>query len=102
MKEKSSMANGKFFNDEVSYDAEFDPRFAPRFAEIATFLRAPHRLRLRGGGHRPPPRPPRPGPAAAGASPAPAGVPCGGGATTGAGPRHGPRAVRDLSSLMRA
>ena len=40
---KSNMANGKFFNDKVSYDDEFDPRFAPRFAEIATFLRAPHR-----------------------------------------------------------
>src|SRR5271156_3235007 len=37
---------GKFFNERVSYDADYDPRFAPRFAEIATFIRAPHRLFL--------------------------------------------------------
>src|SRR5271155_4310822 len=88
MKEKSSMANGKFFNDEVSYDAEFDPRFAPRFAEIATFLRAPHRLGFRGGVLR-----------------NARGAVAGGGAGPGGArprPRHGPRAVRDLSSLMRA
>ena len=75
---------GKFFNDKVSYDAEFDPRFAPRFAEIATFLRAPHRLDL------------------GGVDIGIAGVPFDGGATNRVGARHGPRAVRDLSSLMRA
>ena len=78
------MANGKFFNDKVSYDAEFDPRFAPRFAEIATFLRAPHRLDL------------------GGVDIGLAGVPFDGGGTNRVGARHGPRAVRDLSSLMRA
>jgi guanidinopropionase len=76
--------SNKFFNDKVSYDSDFDPRFAPRFAEIATFLRAPHRLDLEG------------------LDIGIAGVPFDGGATNRAGARHGPRAVRDLSSLMRA
>jgi guanidinopropionase len=74
----------KFFNERVSYDADFDPRFAPRFAEIATFMRAPHQLDL------------------AGLDIGVAGVPFDGGATNRVGARHGPRAVRDLSSLMRA
>jgi guanidinopropionase len=76
--------SGKFFNDKPSYDGDFDPRFAPRFAEIATFLRAPHQLDL------------------AGLDIGIAGVPFDGGATNRVGARHGPRAVRDLSSLMRA
>ena len=37
------MAEDKFFNARVSYDADYDPRFAPRFAELATFMRAPYR-----------------------------------------------------------
>ena len=74
----------KFYNDRVSYDSDYDPRFAPRFAEIATFLRAPHQLSLEG------------------LDIGVAGVPFDGGATNRAGARHGPRAVRDLSSLMRA
>jgi guanidinopropionase len=81
---EDGVANDKFFNDKVSYGADFDPRFAPRFAEIATFLRAPHQLDL------------------AGVDIGIAGVPFDGGATNRAGARHGPRAVRDLSSLMRA
>lgn len=78
------MTTNKFFNDKASYDAEFDPRFAPRFAEIATFMRAPHKLDLTG------------------LDIGIAGVPYDGGATNRVGTRHGPRAVRDLSSLMRA
>jgi guanidinopropionase len=78
------VGNNKFFNDKAGYDGDFDPRFAPRFAEIATFLRAPHQLDL------------------AGVEIGIAGVPFDGGATNRAGARHGPRAVRDLSSLMRA
>ena len=74
----------KFYNDRVSYDADYDPRFAPRFAEIATFLRAKHQLALEG------------------LDIGIAGVPFDGGATNRVGARHGPRAVRDLSSLMRA
>lgn len=78
------MTGNKYFNDRVSYDGDYDPRFAPRFAEIATFLRAPHQLDL------------------AGLDIGIAGIPFDGGATNRVGARHGPRAVRDLSSLMRA
>jgi len=74
----------KFYNDRVSYDADYDPRFAPRFAEIATFMRARHQLSLEG------------------LDIGIVGVPFDGGATNRVGARHGPRAVRDLSSLMRA
>jgi len=74
----------KFYNDHVSYDSNYDPRFAPRFAEIATFMRARHQLSLEG------------------LDIGIAGVPFDGGATNRVGARHGPRAVRDLSSLMRA
>ena len=77
------MAEDKFFNERVSYDADYDPRFAPRFAEIATFMRAPYRPDL------------------AGVDIGVCGVPYDGGATNRAGARHGPRAVRDLSTLMR-
>jgi guanidinopropionase len=80
----NEMTSNKFLNDKVTYDAEYDPRFAPRFAEIATFLRAPHQLDL------------------AGLDIGIAGVPFDGGATNRVGARHGPRAVRDSSSLMRA
>jgi guanidinopropionase len=74
----------KFYNDRVSYDSDYDPRFGPRFAEIATFMRARHQLSLEG------------------LDIGIAGVPFDGGATNRVGARHGPRAVRDLSSLMRA
>jgi guanidinopropionase len=75
---------GKFFNDAVSYDANFDPRFAPRFAEIATFFRCPHTLDL------------------SGVDIAVAGVPFDGGSTNRVGARHGPREVRNQSSLTRS
>src|SRR5579863_5346163 len=78
------MAEDKFFNERVSYDADFDPRFAPRFAELATFMRAPYRPDL------------------SDVDIGICGVPYDGGATNRGGARHGPRAVRDLSSLMRA
>jgi len=78
------VTGGKFFNERVTYDSDFDPRFAPRFAEIATFMRAPHQLSLDG------------------LDIGIAGVPYDGGATNRVGTRHGPRAVRDLSSLMRS
>jgi len=78
------LTSNKFFNEKATYGGDFDPRFAPRFAEIATFLRAPHQLDL------------------GGLDIGVAGVPFDGGATNRAGARHGPRAVRDLSSLMRA
>ena len=78
------MAEDKFFNERVSYGPDYDPRFAPRFAELATFMRAPYRPDL------------------AGVDIGICGVPFDGGATNRVGARHGPRAVRDLSSLMRA
>jgi len=77
------VADDKFFNERVSYDADYDPRFAPRFAEIATFMRAPYKPDL------------------ADVDIGVCGVPYDGGATNRVGARHGPRAVRDLSSLMR-
>ena len=77
------MAEDKFFNDRVSYGPDYDPRFAPRFAEIATFMRAPYKPDLQG------------------VDIGVCGVPFDGGATNRVGTRHGPRALRDLSSLMR-
>jgi len=78
------LAEDKFFNERVSYGPDYDPRFAPRFAELATFMRAPYRPDL------------------AGVDIGICGVPFDGGATNRVGARHGPRAVRDLSTLMRA
>ena len=78
------MAEDKFFNERVSYGPDYDPRFAPRFAELATFMRAPYKPDL------------------AGVEIGICGVPFDGGATNRVGARHGPRAVRDLSTLMRA
>jgi guanidinopropionase len=75
---------GKFFNDTVRYDEGFDPRYAPRYAEIATFMRSPYRPDLRG------------------VDIGIAGVPYDGGATNRAGARHGPREVRNQSSLIRS
>jgi len=74
----------KFFNERASYDADYDPRFAPRFAEIATFFRCPHALDP------------------AGLDIAVAGAPFDGGATNRPGARHGPREVRNQSSLIRS
>jgi guanidinopropionase len=76
--------SGKFFNDKVSYDESFDPRYAPRYAEIATFMRAPYRPDL------------------VDVDIGIAGVPYDGGATNRAGARHGPREVRNQSSLIRS
>jgi guanidinopropionase len=78
------MAEDKFFNESVSYGPDYDPRFAPRFAELATFMRAPYKPDLEG------------------VDIGICGVPFDGGATNRVGTRHGPRAVRDLSSLMRS
>ncbi len=78
------LTEDKFFNASVSYDDDYDPRFAPRFAELATFMRAPYKPDL------------------VGVDIGVCGVPFDGGATNRVGARHGPRAVRDLSSLMRA
>lgn len=67
-----------------SSKSEFDPSSAPRFTEIATFMRCP-----------------------LAASPdnvdiALIGVPYDGGVTNRPGARHGPREIRNSSSLMRA
>ena len=78
------MGQDKFFNERVSYGPDYDPRFAPRFAELATFMRVPYKPDL------------------AGVDIGICGVPFDGGATNRVGARHGPRAVRDLSTLMRA
>jgi guanidinopropionase len=80
----ADLAEDKFFNARVSYDEDYDPRFAPRFAELATFMRAPYQPDLK---H---------------VDIGICGVPYDGGATNRVGARHGPRAVRDQSSLMRA
>ena len=61
-----------------------DPMFAPRYAEIATFMRAPLA------------RDPQ------GVDVALVGVPFDGGVTNRPGARHGPREIRNMSSLMRA
>jgi guanidinopropionase len=72
-----------FMNETVSYDESFDPRLAPRYSEIATFLRAPLALDL------------------AAVDIGLAGVPYDGGVTNRPGARHGPREIRNQSSLMR-
>lgn len=71
-------------NSSKSSKSEFDPSSAPRFTEIATFMRCP-----------------------LAASPdnvdiALIGVPYDGGVTNRPGARHGPREIRNSSSLMRA
>jgi len=62
----------------------FDPKLAPRYSEIATFMRAPLVLDLDG------------------VDIALAGVPFDGGATNRPGARHGPREIRNSSSMIRA
>ena len=61
-----------------------EPRLRPRFTEIATFMRAPVAESLEG------------------LEIAMIGVPCDLGVTNRAGARHGPREMRNQSSLMRA
>lgn len=73
-----------FMNKTVTYDDRYDPMLAPRYTEIATFLRAPL--------IRDP----------SGLDIALAGVPYDGGVTNRPGARHGPREIRNQSSLMRA
>ncbi len=61
-----------------------DPMLAPRYREIATFMRAPLRSDP------------------VGVDIAMIGVPFDGGVTNRSGARHGPREMRNMSSLMRA
>ena len=69
-------------NDALPIDKE--PRLRPRFTEIATFMRATYAESLDG------------------LDIAMIGVPCDLGVTNRAGARHGPREMRNQSSLMRA
>jgi len=69
-------------SDALPIDRE--PRLRPRFTEIATFMRAPYADSLDG------------------LDIAMIGVPCDLGVTNRAGARHGPREIRNQSSLMRA
>ncbi len=64
--------------------ADYDPKLAPRYTDIATFMRCPLR------------RDP------AGLDIALAGIPFDGGLTNRTGARHGPREMRNQSSLMRS
>ena len=65
-------------------DAGNDPMYEPRYQEIATFMRAPYRPDL------------------ADVDVALYGVAYDGGVTNRPGARHGPREIRNQSSLMRA
>ena len=65
-------------------DAGDDPMYEPRYQELATFMRAPYRTDLDG------------------VDIALYGVPYDGGVTNRPGARHGPREIRNQSSLMRA
>ena len=65
-------------------DAGDDPMYEPRYQEIATFMRAPH------------------SPGLEGVDIALYGIPYDGGVTNRPGARHGPREIRNQSSLMRA
>lgn len=62
----------------------FDPMTAPRYSEIATFMRAPYAI------------------SAKGIDIGLIGVPYDGGTTNRPGARHGPREIRNMSSLMRS
>lgn len=73
-----------FMNKEVTYDDRYDPKLAPRYSEIATFMRAPLQYDP------------------AGLDIGLVGVPYDGGVTNRPGARHGPREIRNSSSLMRA
>jgi len=72
-----------FMNKEVTYDDRYDPKLAPRYSEIATFMRAPLQYDP------------------AGLDIGLVGVPYDGGVTNRPGARHGPREMRNSSSLMR-
>jgi len=61
-----------------------EPMFAPRYADIPTFMRAPLRRDMMG------------------VDIALVGVPFDGGVTNRPGARHGPREIRNMSSLMRS
>jgi guanidinopropionase len=67
----------------MTNDETFDPKLAPRYSEIATFMRAPLALDLDG------------------VDIALAGVPFDGGVTNRPGARHGPREIRNSSSMIR-
>ena len=71
------------FSVGVSYDASYDPKRAPRYAEISTFMRAPLDYELEA------------------VDIALCGVPYDGGVSNRPGARHGPREIRNQSSLMR-
>ena len=74
----------EFMNKEVSYDDSYDPKLAPRYSEIATFMRAPLQYDP------------------VGLDIGMVGVPYDGGVTNRPGARHGPREMRNSSSLMRS
>ena len=74
----------EFMNKEVTYDDRYDPKLAPRYSEIATFMRAPLQYDP------------------AGLDIGMVGVPYDGGVTNRPGARHGPREMRNSSSLMRS
>jgi len=67
----------------MNNDHVFDPKQAPRYSEIATFMRTPLALDLDG------------------VDIALAGVPFDGGVTNRPGARHGPREIRNSSSMIR-
>jgi len=71
------------FSTDVSYGEQYDPMRAPRYAEIPTFMRAPLDLELRN------------------VEIALCGVPYDGGVSNRPGARHGPREIRNQTSLMR-
>lgn len=71
-------------NDDEALPVDREPRLRPRFTEIPTFMRAPIARQLDG------------------LDIAMVGVPCDLGVTNRAGARHGPREIRNQSSLMRA
>jgi guanidinopropionase len=73
-----------FMNKVASYDDKYDPRLASRYSELATFMRAPYSLDVTG------------------LDIAMLGIPFDGGVTNRPGARHGPREMRNQSSLMRA
>ncbi len=74
----------EFMNKEVTYDDQYDPKLAPRYSEIATFMRAPLQYDPTG------------------LDIGLVGVPYDGGVTNRPGARHGPREMRNSSSLMRS
>ena len=78
------MMSEKVPKGEIVVDEDYNPMFMPRYAGIATFMRTPLVL--------------DPSQLAI----ALIGVPFDGGVENRAGARHGPRAIRNMSSLLRA